>query len=732
MSYFKIAIQRKDQALSREVNKDSFTIGRSVDCDITLNDNHVSRVHLVVTRRWNQIWVEDKNSSNGTFINGTRIVQGSPVNVIGSDKIQLGKSEYILNIDIEQPLTEEEPLIELDEALAAPIAPENEEAVIAETVAMPPPQFAQSPFQAEKLLHDAKRRAAQIVLEGETQAEKRVQAIYQKAREAQAQAEAFYQTRLSEAHKEADAILADYQNQGRELLQSARNMAQELREEVDVYVQGLREKARQDAENFIAETTLESEKIKSEALRQARETAESEGRLLMEASREEVNRVLEFTRLQVQEVQGKLEAGQVKLEHVQKNFVDTEARLNAANAELAKSAQDHLDLQQEMAILRQTEEGNLKARIDAEEARLKNLVQTEEEKVLKLQATHQELEGSKELLEKTLRSLAQRQAELSSDINGMESRKDHLFKEYESQKAFLNEKLEKEKSQMAKSEEQRLEEMRVETSKRLQKLEQDLIEDVIRRKEAIVRELYNVVEKEIVRHMPAAQWKDISKELELQMMDALEGKVANISQSTASMSQPKDLLKRRKIEKIKWALSGMAAGVALFFMAQTGVQKILSDSTPMQTMVQREAQKRQEDLERRRFNPPQSEELKETYTDAVIYTRNFPEIYSDQDFQQKLYKSVSQYMYKTWRVEEEKSIQVLASSRALVKELHERRGQIHPDFIKEGMHKMRELELDGLERMKSVLGTEVRVDSYRRFERNFYKEEMQRRRMASH
>ncbi len=89
-----------------------------------------------------------------------------------------------------------------------------------------------------------------------------MQAIYQKAREGQAQAEFFYQTRMAEAHKEADAILADFQNQGRVLLQEARNMAQELREEVDVYVQGLKEKAKATAEDLVSEATLEAGKIK--------------------------------------------------------------------------------------------------------------------------------------------------------------------------------------------------------------------------------------------------------------------------------------------------------------------------------------------------------------------------------------------------------------------------------------------------------------------------------------
>jgi hypothetical protein len=518
----------------------------------------------------------------------------------------------------------------------------------------------------------------------------------------------------------------------------------------------------------------------------------------MESSREEINRVLEFTRLQVQEVQGKLEAGQINLEHVQKTLAHGEARLLEITAEYDKNNLANQDLLQEMVILRQTEEEKLQHWIAVEEAKIKNAVEaeetrvkawaeaeetrvnswvtaeetrvkswaeaeelrvktlveseeakikekveseetrltayvkTEESKLQALQTLQAELEEKKAHFEKVIKSLAERQAGLTMDVNGIESRKDHLFKEFESQKSFLNEKLEKEKSQMAKTEEQRLEEMRLDTSKRLKKLEQDLIEDVMARKASLVRDMHSVVEKEVVKHMQASQWRDISKDLESKMMDALEGKVSSISQNSHTVTQPKDLMKRRQQEKMQYAFTGLAAGLALFFVAQVAVQKISSDSTPMQTMVQREAQKRQDDLEKRKFNPPQSDELKESYTDATIYTRNFPDIYADQEFQQKLYKAVSQYMYKTWRVEEEKSIQVLATSRALVKELQERRGQIHPDFVKEGIQKMREIETASLDRMKSILGTEVRVDSYRRFERNFYKDEMQRRRIAGH
>ncbi|MNS29040.1 hypothetical protein D3C72_610330 [compost metagenome] len=80
-------------------------------------------------------------------------------------------------------------------------------------------------------------------------------------------------------------------------------------------------------------------------------------------------------------------------------------------------------------------------------------------------------------------------------------------------------------------------------------------------------------------------------------------------------------------------------------------------------------------------------------------------------------------MLKTWRVDEEKSIEVLAAAGALVKELESKRELIHPDFVKDGIAKMRGLEAQTTQRMKEILGTEVRLDSFRKFEKNFYSQE---------
>lgn len=773
MNTFTVTIQRKDQTLSREVNKDSFTIGRSIDCDIPLNDTAISRVHIVVSRRWNQIWIEDKNSSNGTFVNGTKIVQGTPVNVVATDKIQLGRSEYFLSIDlqtehIEGTVAEEEPAAE-------------EGPVLEDTIAMPPPNMA--PFQGEKILHDAKKKAAQIILEGETQAEKRVQAIYQKAREAQTQAEYFYQTRIAEAHKEADAILADFQNQGRTLLMEARNMAQELREEVDVYVHNLKEKSRVTSEDLIAEATLAAGKIKNEAIDSGRLQAQQEADRLLKTARDEATRILEFSQLQSKELQEKLKVDKETLTKVLNDLQETDTKLASSRQQLQDVTQKESALQekihQEEARIKEllqaeatrtkeihdTEDARLKAlyateekRINellasedtrikeriaqedkrikellaAEEARVKELLNKEETQLKELRGALQASADKNKALEESVRVLQEKQAQLTMDVRDTEAKKNHLLKDFEVQKSTLKDKLEQEKSHIAKSSEARHEEVRMEMSKRLQKMERDLLDDMINKKASIIKEVHVAVEKEVVKLVEPAKWNEISASMEEHIREAVDGKVATLSQSTAESKKPVDLMKKRKTDQIRWMATGFVTGALLLFGVQVVIDQVRKDQAPMQTMVQNEAKKRQEDLEKRRFNPTQTEELQDSYTDAVIYTMNYADIYTDQDFQQKFYKSASQYLLKTWRVDEDTSIRVLATANALVKELADRKSKIHPDFIKDGVDKMRQLETETLARMKDVLGSEVRVDSFRRFERNFFKDEVQRRRMAQH
>ncbi len=78
----------------------SFTIGRSDDCSIQIIEGVVSRLHLEVCLEYNKWWIIDKQSSNGTFLNGDKI---NKIEIKNSTSIELGKNGCIILFSFENP-----------------------------------------------------------------------------------------------------------------------------------------------------------------------------------------------------------------------------------------------------------------------------------------------------------------------------------------------------------------------------------------------------------------------------------------------------------------------------------------------------------------------------------------------------------------------------------------------------------------------------------------------------
>jgi hypothetical protein len=71
------------------------------EIDLTSNnieEQGVSRRHARILRKGNQVFVEDLGSSNGTFINGERIVPYLPKPIYDGDILQLGNLEIDIHI----------------------------------------------------------------------------------------------------------------------------------------------------------------------------------------------------------------------------------------------------------------------------------------------------------------------------------------------------------------------------------------------------------------------------------------------------------------------------------------------------------------------------------------------------------------------------------------------------------------------------------------------------------
>lgn len=84
--------------------KSELTIGRDPDCDVVVPMRQVSRHHSRVINSSEGIIVEDLGSKNGTFINGNRIQEPTPL--ADGDELQISLAQHFiyLSSDATMPL----------------------------------------------------------------------------------------------------------------------------------------------------------------------------------------------------------------------------------------------------------------------------------------------------------------------------------------------------------------------------------------------------------------------------------------------------------------------------------------------------------------------------------------------------------------------------------------------------------------------------------------------------
>ncbi len=96
--YLKLLNQREllnfkiEEAYTLDKN---LSIGRTPDNDIALDDPFLSKRHAMFTVREDKVFLEDLNSRNGTFLNGSRLDKGVDALLADGDKIRTGNVEFL-------------------------------------------------------------------------------------------------------------------------------------------------------------------------------------------------------------------------------------------------------------------------------------------------------------------------------------------------------------------------------------------------------------------------------------------------------------------------------------------------------------------------------------------------------------------------------------------------------------------------------------------------------------
>lgn len=103
--------QKHEKPYDLELNKESLSIGRSSSNDLVFNHLSLSRHHARILQKDGGFLVEDTGSRNGTFLNGVRLRQATPLK--SGDVIQLG--EILLRFN--EPITDKLKLTDTAPAL---------------------------------------------------------------------------------------------------------------------------------------------------------------------------------------------------------------------------------------------------------------------------------------------------------------------------------------------------------------------------------------------------------------------------------------------------------------------------------------------------------------------------------------------------------------------------------------------------------------------------------------
>jgi len=102
---------------------ESVSVGRDPTNDLVMESAAVSREHAAVTFQDGRWYLEDRGSFNGTYLNGTRLVPGTPLPLRHADRIGIGTETLLFSwpAQLDDPDTTE-PLEEVAGGNGAPLS----------------------------------------------------------------------------------------------------------------------------------------------------------------------------------------------------------------------------------------------------------------------------------------------------------------------------------------------------------------------------------------------------------------------------------------------------------------------------------------------------------------------------------------------------------------------------------------------------------------------------------
>lgn len=722
----------------------SLSFGRNPDCSWSLSSPLLSRAHFKINYHEGKIFVEDLNSTNGTMVNGLPVPVDLPLEIKALDKISTGQAEFFFQIE--------------DWVLTAP----PEEPVVAEPVAEVAPEVfetreestdlikAQAPqaILPEQLLFEAQQKAAALIAKAHEEAEEKSRELFNKAQE----------ERLG-AQQESERITQKAQFDAQKTMQKAQDVSEKLLDEARQSANKIREQAQSDLNQKYLNFEGEMKKL--------RHKAEVEIEALRNSYKKDLEHHFEIEKNQVlaelnQKAKFELET-QISLFHRQNESLRQEAeaysrdlkekadQLFSQTEQRTQSLQDQIkdlemkeqDLIQGIQSLEQLQH-SLKTKNEEWLEKIQGLEQIEKEKEASVSELTKDLKNREDYLKKIEKEFFHRNSQLQNDYDELLAKlteqrksqeKEHFefLSKNEQIQSELQQKISRLKAELElgkkehrdktehaiQQEKERLKYLLQEELKSFHEQRQNSYQQILNHVPTLTKELQLLLEqhfgpklglKEVSAHLP-----EISTQFQKILYQAAGS--SGLDPEQEKLKTP-PLKKRSSDSQRFW--SGFAvssfAFVILFFVGS----QVNWSLNPVQRAQEEQTRLKQLDLASRKFAPPQDQALRESLSESVIYTKDFAELFANPDFKNRSLKAGAAYMLRTFQVPEESSVAAISALQTMIAALHEQKEKIHPDYIKQDLAKMTDVEKQYLNQIKNILGTEVRRDALIKYQRDLF------------
>jgi pSer/pThr/pTyr-binding forkhead associated (FHA) protein len=186
---------------------------------------------------------------------------------------------------------------------------------------------------------------------------------------------------------------------------------------------------------------------------------------------------------------------------------------------------------------------------------------------------------------------------------------------------------------------------------------------------------------------------------------------------------------RKRKENFVLISQGFAVGLVVVFALNFVYQKLNIDPV-QQELARLAAENKSKDVENR-FVPVKTGKYYDTYLETTLYTDRFSDIYLNDKNQQEWVNYASKYFLRQWKIEEEKVIEVISNSNALVQNVVTEMPRLKKSKLKSDLAKLKELEDEYVKNQAQILGSNVRYEAYKKIEKEFFQSKLQGRVPAS-